>query len=133
MIVFGLVMALLLAGETLGWLASSLAPTAIAGLLCAALTVPLAAAGMLLVDRLILMPMRSREAALAGELRDRAEERRQLRHDLRGALSPALLTVDRLLTDADPSIRRAGEMTLRAIERASALLSEGDDDGREQP
>ena len=31
-----------------------------------------------------------------------------LRHDIRGILSPALLTADRLLNHADPAVKRAG-------------------------
>ncbi len=46
-----------------------------------------------------------------------------LRHDLRGALSPALIMSDRLVESADPAVRRAGEVVVRSIERASALLA----------
>lgn len=46
-----------------------------------------------------------------------------LRHDLRGALSPALIISDRLVESADPAVRRAGESVIRSIERAAALLS----------
>lgn len=131
LIVFGLLAALLFGGEAAAWLAGGLVLAGVGWVLCATLTMLLAAVGTLLVGQLVLVPMTSREAALIAELRERAEERRQLRHDLRGALSPALLTVDRLLANADPSVRRAGEMTLRAVERASALLLEGDDEGVE--
>jgi len=127
--VFGAFAALLSGGEAAAWLVGGLAMTGAGWLLCGTLTVLLAVLGMLLVDRAVLKPIQSQVAALTAELRERSEERRQLRHDLRGALSPALLTVDRLLGNADPSVRRAGEMTLRAVERASALLSEGNDDG----
>ncbi len=47
-----------------------------------------------------------------------------LRHDLRGILSPALLTAERLLSHEDPAIRRAGEMMVKTVERASARLAE---------
>ena len=47
-----------------------------------------------------------------------------LRHDLRGILSPAYLTAERLLTHADPQAKRAGEMMIKTIERASARLNE---------
>jgi len=129
LIVFGAFAALLSGGEAAAWLVGGLAMTGAGWLLCGTLTVLLAVLGMLLVDRAVLKPIQSQVAALTAELRERSEERRQLRHDLRGALSPALLTVDRLLDNADPSVRRAGEMTLRAVERASALLSKGNDDG----
>ena len=46
-----------------------------------------------------------------------------LRHDLRGALSPALIISDRLIENADPAVRRAGESVIRSIERAAALLA----------
>jgi hypothetical protein len=47
-----------------------------------------------------------------------------LRHDLHGILSPALLTADRLLNSPDPSVRRAGEVMVRTVERATARLAE---------
>ncbi len=47
-----------------------------------------------------------------------------LRHDLHGILSPALLTADRLLNSPDPSVRRAGEVVVRTVERATARLAE---------
>ena len=46
-----------------------------------------------------------------------------LRHDLRGALSPALILSDRLVASSDPAIRRAGEAVVRSIEQASALIA----------
>ncbi len=54
----------------------------------------------------------------------RADAHRQLRHDLRGALSPALLTADRLLTNSDPAVKRAGEIMVHAVERAAALMAD---------
>ena len=48
----------------------------------------------------------------------------RLRHDLNGILSPTLLTADRLLAHEDPTIRRAGEIMVKTVERASARLSE---------
>jgi hypothetical protein len=47
-----------------------------------------------------------------------------LRHDLRGILSPALLTAERLLGHDDPGIRRAGEMMVKTVERATDRLAE---------
>jgi|GEM_PF-2326818 len=47
-----------------------------------------------------------------------------LRHDLRGILSPALLIADRLITNTDPSIKRAGEVMIRTVERASERLAD---------
>ena len=63
-------------------------------------------------------------APLAAAKPDQAESLRRLRHDVRGALSPALLTADRLLTHADPAVQRAGDIMVRAVERAAALLNE---------
>jgi hypothetical protein len=54
----------------------------------------------------------------------RAEAYRQLRHDVRGALSPALLTADRLLTNSDPAVKRAGEIMVYAVERATSLMAD---------
>ena len=48
----------------------------------------------------------------------------RLRHDLRGVLSPALLTADRLLASSDdPTVRRAAETMIETVERATALLA----------
>ena len=47
-----------------------------------------------------------------------------LRHELRGALSPALILSDRLVASSDPAIRKAGEAVIRSIEQASALIME---------
>ena len=47
-----------------------------------------------------------------------------LRHDLRGILSPALLTAERLLGHDDPGIRRAGEIMVKTVERATDRLAE---------
>jgi hypothetical protein len=45
-----------------------------------------------------------------------------LRHDVRGALSPALLMADSLRNNADPHVQRAGEMIGRAIDRVTDML-----------
>jgi hypothetical protein len=66
-------------------------------------------------------------AALQAELeRARAAqpEMSRIRHDVRGALSPALLVTDRLLSSDDAAVRRSGEIILRAIERANDILNE---------
>jgi hypothetical protein len=47
---------------------------------------------------------------------------RRLRHDLRGALSPAMLTADRLLSHPDATARRYGEVICQSVERAAQLL-----------
>jgi hypothetical protein len=46
-----------------------------------------------------------------------------LRHDLHGILAPALLTADRLTGHADPVIRKAGDIVVRTVERATARLA----------
>ena len=47
-----------------------------------------------------------------------------LRHDIRGILSPALLVSDRLLSHDEPHVRRAGEVMVRTVDRATARLTE---------
>ena len=46
----------------------------------------------------------------------------KISHDLRGILSPALLTAERLQMSQDPSIKRAGDTLVRAVERATELV-----------
>ena len=60
----------------------------------------------------------------AGKEAVRQEAHRKLRHDIRGALSPALLTADRLLMHKEPAIQRAGDIMVQAIEKTAALLSD---------
>ncbi len=67
---------------------------------------------------------RHRRAAAAAAERAIALERAmsRLRHDVRGALSPALLAVDRLTLAADPVLQKNAAIVVGAIERASAIL-----------
>ena len=52
------------------------------------------------------------------------ETLKRLRHDLRGILSPALMTADRLLmTTQDPIAKRAAETMVETIERAEKRLA----------
>ncbi|WP_158744680.1 hypothetical protein [Acidisphaera sp. L21] len=60
------------------------------------------------------------ELALAARL----EQQRRLRHDIRGVLSPVLLTADRLSNHADPAVKRSGEILSRTVDRATAMLAE---------
>lgn len=46
----------------------------------------------------------------------------EMRHDLRGILSPAMLTADRLALSQDPVSRRTGEAMISTIERADERL-----------
>ena len=52
-------------------------------------------------------------------------------HDLRGTLAPALLAAERLQLHADPGIKRIGDITMRAVERAIELVRGGLDFARE--
>jgi hypothetical protein len=45
-----------------------------------------------------------------------------LRHGVNGALTPALMMADRLRTNTDPRIQRAGETIANSITRAVELL-----------
>jgi signal transduction histidine kinase len=46
----------------------------------------------------------------------------QMRHDVCGALSPALLMADLLLNQPDPKVRLAAERIVQAIERTTTLV-----------
>lgn len=54
-------------------------------------------------------------------------------HDLRGILTPALLTAERLQLNADPKVRRSGELLVQAVDRASELVRRALDYVREGP
>jgi signal transduction histidine kinase len=54
-------------------------------------------------------------------------------HDLRGILSPALLTAERLQMNADPRISNAGDTLVRAVERATELIRRTLEFAREGP
>lgn len=49
---------------------------------------------------------------------------RRLTHDIRGALSPAMLVAERLENHADPGIRDAGAVVTRTLERVAQLCRE---------
>jgi hypothetical protein len=63
------------------------------------------------------------EAAAQIRLSEMQAQLSMLRHDLHGILSPALLTADRLTSSADPAIRKAGDIVVRTVERATARLA----------
>ena len=81
-----------------------------------------------------LAAYRRESARLRGQLAEAsaacvqlAELRQQvaaLRHDVRGILSPALLVADGLLGHAEPKVKRAGEVMVRTVQRASERLAE---------
>ncbi len=57
----------------------------------------------------------------------------KISHDLRGILSPALLTAERLQMNQDPAIKRAGDTLVRAVERATDLVRRTVEFAREIP
>ena len=69
----------------------------------------------------------SRADALEAEIATHRDRLRQLRHDIRGALSPALLASDRLLDHADPVVKRSAEIVVRSVDRAIVLLADTPD------
>jgi hypothetical protein len=46
----------------------------------------------------------------------------ELRHDLRGAISPAALVADRLGNSADPAVQRSGRTIQAVVDRVLAIL-----------
>ena len=140
---FALLTGLMLGAEFLGLAGCRLmgerppAPAAIGALVLSALLI--GGTGAVLLDWLVLDKLRRltvaseelRRQAVAGQgmelaLNSRAEQIRRLRHDIRGALSPALLIADRLLSHADPSVQRAGQIMVRTVDRATGLLADPD-------
>ena len=112
-----------------------------AWLVFAVVALMLGGVGALVLDALVLDPQRRQKAeldelqgriakfeALEASVAGRDEWQRRLRHDLRGALSPALLSADRLLTNEDPKVKRAGNLMVQAIERASEILAQREDE-----
>ena len=79
-------------------------------------------------DRTATDPSASEQQALAraaqaeARVQELTQATSQLRHDLRGILSPAMLMADRLAMSDDPVSRRAGESMISTIERADARL-----------
>jgi len=57
----------------------------------------------------------------------------KVNHDLRGILSPALLTAERLQGHDDPRVRRAGDTLIRTVERAAELTRRSLDFARDPP
>jgi signal transduction histidine kinase len=54
-------------------------------------------------------------------------------HDLRGILTPALLSAERLQLNTDPRVRRAGEVLVQAVDRAADIVRRTLDYAREGP
>ena len=57
----------------------------------------------------------------------------KISHDLRGILSPALLTAERLQMSQESAIKRAGDTLVRAVERATELVRRNVEFAREIP
>ncbi len=80
----------------------------------------------------VVRPLRDQEAALRERVRlaEQSQARlaeleattSSLRHDLRGILSPSLMLADRLLDNADPKVRRVGEVMVQTVERCTERL-----------
>ena len=80
----------------------------------------------------VVRPLRDQEAALRERVRlaEQSQARlaeleastASLRHDLRGILSPSLMLADRLLDNADPKVRRVGEVVIQTVERCTERL-----------
>lgn len=57
----------------------------------------------------------------------------KVNHDLRGILSPAMLTAERLQMHSDPSVQRAGDLLVGTVERAADLARRTLEFARESP
>ena len=55
------------------------------------------------------------------DIAELAETVRRASHDLRGAVSPALLMVERLEAHPDPEVRTAAAVVAEALDRATAI------------
>lgn len=82
-----------------------------------------ACAGLVLYGATPPGPVAPDQAAVQARIDALEARASDLRHDLRGALSPALMVSDRLVANSDPVVRKAGETVIRSIEKASALLA----------
>ena len=54
-------------------------------------------------------------------------------HDLRGILTPALMTAERLQANPDPRVQRSGEMLVQVVDRATDLVRRTLDYARDGP
>jgi|GEM_PF-5036351 len=63
------------------------------------------------------------QASLSSGKVAQSDQLARLRHDVKGALSPALLAADQIAMDKDPATRARAEQIITAIETASRLLS----------
>lgn len=58
------------------------------------------------------------------DLAPEAQSQNQVLHDVRGQLSPALLSADRLSQHPDPKVRELAEQIIRSIEQAARRLKD---------
>ncbi len=138
---FVLLACLVLFGLGLGYAAcriANVAPPQLAGWgILAVVAVVMGGIGMAVLNALVLQGYGQLSAEIEGlrlkavagqafeaQLASRAEQQRRLRHDIRGALSPAMLMADRLLGHADPAVKRAGEIVVRSVDKAAILLAD---------
>jgi hypothetical protein len=77
--------------------------------------VPGAALGGLLVWLLMAGQLRAARRGAA----EQSEAVRKLAHDVRGAVTPALLMTERLETNPDPAVRLAAGVVAKAMDRAA--------------
>lgn len=64
----------------------------------------------------------ARQVRTAKSLAERRKENViKLGHDIRGAVTPALLMTERLEMNKDPAVRQAAEVVARAMERTAEL------------
>ena len=75
---------------------------------------------------------REGEPAGDGRLQEALAANSQLRHDIRGALSPALLVSDRLTGHKEPGVVKAGDTVVRAVQRATEILEANKKDDAER-
>ncbi|HVC59453.1 MAG TPA: hypothetical protein VND19_03680 [Acetobacteraceae bacterium] len=62
------------------------------------------------------------EDAAQSRVRDLEQLVSELRHDLRGAVSPAVLIADRLRQNNDPAVQRSGKTIGVVVDRVLAIL-----------
>jgi signal transduction histidine kinase len=67
---------------------------------------------------------RNAEALAQARMAEMAASVSRLTHDLRGAMSPALLMAERLERHDDPAVRQAAEVVAKAMQRASTMCRE---------
>ena len=75
----------------------------------------------LIVAALVLRQLRPPPPPPTADIAELAEAVRRASHDLRGAVSPALLMVERLEAHPDPEVRSAAAVVAEALDRATTI------------